>query len=85
MSGGVLKSGITLAAIAAICTLLVAATFHMTAARIAANEQEWLERSLEPALSGVFFEGSLTICQATTQRSSTAYSPTTARRPHCLP
>lgn len=60
MSGGVIRSGITLAAIAAICTLLVAATFHMTASRIAANEQEWLERSLEPALSGVFFEGSVT-------------------------
>jgi electron transport complex protein RnfG len=45
---------------AAICTLLVAATFQMTAERIEANEQAWLERSLEPALSGVFFEGSVT-------------------------
>jgi len=60
MSGGVIKSGITLAAIAAICTLLVAATFQLTAERIAANEQAWLERSLEPALSGVIFEGSVT-------------------------
>ena len=60
MSSGVIKSGVTLAAIAAICTLLVAATFQMTAERIEANEQAWLERSLEPALSGVFFEGSVT-------------------------
>jgi electron transport complex protein RnfG len=60
MSSGIVKSGITLAAIAAICTLLVAATFQLTAERIEANEQAWLERSLEPALSGVFFEGSVT-------------------------
>ena len=50
----------TLAAIAAICTLLVAATYRVTADRIDANEQAWLERSLEPALSGVFFDGSVT-------------------------
>jgi len=60
MSGGVIKGGVTLAAIAAICTLLVAATYQLTAERIAANEQAWLERSLEPALSGLFFEGSIT-------------------------
>ena len=60
MSSGIVKSGITLAAMAAICTLLVAATFQLTAERIEANEQAWLERSLEPALSGVFFEGSVT-------------------------
>lgn len=60
MSSGIVKSGITLAAIAAICTFLVAATFQLTAERIEANEQAWLERSLEPALSGVFFEGSVT-------------------------
>ena len=60
MSSGIVKSGVTLAAIAAICTLLVAATFQLTAERIEANEQAWLERSLEPALSGVFFEGSVT-------------------------
>jgi electron transport complex protein RnfG len=56
----VLGNGITLAVIAAVCTLLVAATYHVTAERIAANEQAWLERSLEPALSGVFFDGSVT-------------------------
>jgi electron transport complex protein RnfG len=60
MSSGVIKSGVTLAAMAAICTMLVAATFQLTAERIAANEQAWLERSLEPALSGIFFEGSVT-------------------------
>jgi len=60
VSGGVIKGGLTLAAMAAICTLLVAATYQLTAERIAANERAWLERSLEPALSGVFFEGSVT-------------------------
>lgn len=60
MSHGIIKGGITLAVIAAICTMLVAATYQLTAERIAANEQAWLERSLEPALSGVFFEGSIT-------------------------
>jgi len=60
MTSGVLKSGVTLAVIAAICTALVAATHQVTAARIAANEKAWLERSLKPALSGVFFEGSVT-------------------------
>lgn len=60
MSNGVLKSGVTLAAMAAVCTLLVAATFQLTADKIEANDKAWLERSLEPALSGVFFEGSVT-------------------------
>lgn len=52
-----MKNGLTLAAIAAICTTLVAATYQVTKDRIAANEQAWLEQSLEPALAGVFFEG----------------------------
>jgi len=60
VSGSVIKGGVTLAAMAAICTLLVAATYQLTADRIAANERAWLERSLEPALSGIFFEGSVT-------------------------
>ena len=51
----VLKSGITLAVIAAVCTSLVAVTYQMTRERIAANEQAWLEQSLQPALSGLFF------------------------------
>ena len=53
----VAKSGLTLAAIAAVCAGLVATTYRFTSERIAANEQAWLEQSLEPALSGVFFEG----------------------------
>lgn len=60
MTGQVTKSGLTLAGIAAICTALVAMTYQGTKARIAANEQAWLEQSLEPALSGIFFEGSVT-------------------------
>lgn len=59
MNGSVMKSGLTLAAIAAICTALVATTYQFTKTRIAANEQAWLEQSLEPALSGVFFDGSV--------------------------
>lgn len=60
MTSGLLKTGLTLAAIAAICTAAVAATYQLTRERIAANEQALLEQSLEPALSGVFFEGSVT-------------------------
>lgn len=52
----VLKSGVTLAAIAAVCTALVAFTYQLTDERIAANEQAWLEQSLQPALSGLFFD-----------------------------
>ena len=59
-NGRVIKAGMTLATIAAICTALVAATWHLTRDRIAANEQAWLEQSLQPALAGVFFEGSVT-------------------------
>ena len=60
MSNRVVKAGVTLGAIAAVCTALVAATYSVTADRIAANEQAWLEQSLTPALSGVFFQGSVT-------------------------
>lgn len=52
----VIKSGITLAVIAAVCTALVALTYQLTRERIAANEQAWLEQSLQPALSGLFFD-----------------------------
>jgi electron transport complex protein RnfG len=54
------KSGVTLAIIAAICTSLVALTWQVTAERIAANEKDWLERSLQPALAGLFFDSSVT-------------------------
>ena len=53
----ILKSGATLAFIAAVCTALVAATYQATADRIAANEKALLEQSLQPAIAGLFFEG----------------------------
>ena len=56
----VAKSGATLAVIAAICTALVALTYQTTESRIAANEKAWLERSLQPALSGLFFDSGVT-------------------------
>ena len=52
----ILRTGVTLAAIAAVCTTLVAFTYGLTKERIAANEQAWLEQSLMPALSGVSFD-----------------------------
>jgi electron transport complex protein RnfG len=57
LAGSMLKSGVTLAVIAAICTALVAATFHLTKDRIAANDKALLEQSLQPALSDTFYEG----------------------------
>ncbi len=56
----VFRSGITLAVIAAICTSIVALTYQLTEERIAANEQAWLERSLQPALSGLSFDSGVT-------------------------
>jgi electron transport complex protein RnfG len=53
----VLKSGMTLAVIAAICTSLVATTYHFTVDRIAANDKALLEQSLHPALSDIFYDG----------------------------
>lgn len=55
----VLKSGVTLAVIAAVCAALVAITYSLTCERIAVNEKAWLEKSLEPALAGLTFEGSV--------------------------
>jgi len=69
----VLKSGITLAIIAAVCTSLVALTYQVTHERIAANEQAWLEQSLQPALSGLFFD------------SGVSESKVTIPAPHELP
>ncbi len=54
------KSGVTLAIIAAACTSLVALTWQLTAERIETNKQEWLERSLTPALAGLFFDSPVT-------------------------
>ncbi len=53
------KSGVTLAAIAASCTLLVALTWQLTAERIEKNKREWLERSLRPVLAGLTFDSPL--------------------------
>lgn len=55
----VLKSGVTLAAIGAVCAALVAITYSLTSERIAANKKAWLEKSLEPALAGLTYEGSV--------------------------
>ncbi len=57
---GILASGTTLTLIAAICTALVAATYQLTAERISANQQAFLEQRLEPALSGVVYDNSIT-------------------------
>lgn len=60
MSGqGVIRTGVTLAVIAAICTGLVAATYQLTEERIAANEKALLEQSLQPALAGLFYDSSV--------------------------
>jgi electron transport complex protein RnfG len=69
----VLKSGLTLAVIAAVCTSLVALTYQATRERIAANEQAWLEQSLQPALAGLFFD------------SGVSESKVTLPAPHDLP
>ena len=55
----IVRSGATLAFIAAICTALVAATYQATADRIAANEKALLEQSLQPAIGNLMFEGSI--------------------------
>ena len=68
-----MRSGLTLATIAAICTALVAFTYQLTDKRIAANEQVWLEQSLQPALSGLFFD------------SGVSESVVTIPAPHELP
>ena len=55
----VLRSGFTLAAIAAVCTTFVALTWQATVARIAANEQAYLEQSLAPAVAGIDYDSGL--------------------------
>jgi len=55
----VIKTGMTLALIAAVCTTLVAATYQSTKNRIAVNEKALLEQSLQPALAGVFYDSSV--------------------------
>lgn len=67
------KNGLTLAAIAAVCTTLVAATYQLTAERIVANEIALLEQSLEPALAGQFYD------------SGVSESKLIVPQPHLLP
>jgi electron transport complex protein RnfG len=55
----VVQNGLILAAVAAICTTLVALTFNVTKARIAANEQAYLEQSLAPVLAGIVFDNDI--------------------------
>ena len=69
----IMRGGITLAAMAAVCTTLVAFTYQLTDERIAANEQAWLEQSLQPALAGLFFD------------SGVSESKITIPAPHDLP
>ncbi len=62
MTGGgkpIWSAGLILAVIAAVCTSLVALTYSVTKARILANEQAWLEQSLQPALAGVAYDNNL--------------------------
>jgi len=66
-------SGLILGGLAVICTALVAATHSVTAPRIAANQQAYLEQSLQPVLSGLSYDGSLS-------ESTRTISP-----PHDLP
>ena len=56
----IFASSLTLTMIAAVCTALVAATYQLTAERISANQRAFLEQSLEPALSGVIYDNSVT-------------------------
>jgi len=53
------SSALILAALAAICTALVAVTYRTAAPRIAANEQAFLEQSLAPVLAGLSYDGKL--------------------------
>jgi len=53
------NSGLILAILAAVCTALVAITQRNTAPRIAANEQAYLEQSLQPVLAGLTYDGKL--------------------------
>ncbi|MDH4107853.1 MAG: electron transport complex subunit RsxG [Gammaproteobacteria bacterium] len=52
-------SGLILAVLAAVCTALVAYTNRYAAPLIAANEQKYLERSLQPVIAGIPYTGKL--------------------------
>lgn len=53
------SSGLILGGLAAVCTTLVVFTHSTTAPRIAANQQAFLERSLQPVLAGISYDGKL--------------------------
>jgi electron transport complex protein RnfG len=53
------SSALILAALAALCTALVAITQRSAAPRIAANAQAHLEQSLAPVLAGLSYDGKL--------------------------
>lgn len=53
------RSAVTLTVIAALCTTLVALTYHLTRDRILDNEQAYLEESLKPVLAGIDYDGEL--------------------------
>ena len=55
----VLASGLILGTLAAICTILVATTHHITAIKIIENEQEYLNQSLATALGGISYTNEL--------------------------
>jgi len=55
-----LRSGLTLAVIAAVCTGMVGVTWQLTHERITANEQAFLEQSLSPALAGLLYDTGVT-------------------------
>lgn len=55
----ILSSGLILAALAAVCTALVAWTHRVTEERIEANRQAFLEASLAPALGGLYYDSEL--------------------------
>lgn len=55
----IVRSGLTLAAIAAVCTSIVVVTWQFTRKQIVANERAWLEQSLVPALGDVEFDSGL--------------------------
>lgn len=68
-----IRAGATLAVIATICTAMVGGTWQLTRDRIEANEQAYLEQSLAPALSGLFYD------------SGVSESKITIAAPHGLP
>lgn len=53
------RAGLILAVLAFVCTVLVAVTHSVTAPRIAANAQAYLEASLKPVLGTIPYDGKL--------------------------